>query len=158
MNEIHFDEDQLKDLHSLAVTLFDQDASDPRSWNYKRTLVRPKIHWMRIILFILLIAAGALGLYWLLVVLSVPSVFAVWGCVLGVAVTLLLFLKRILICLVQIYQALAPASIRNKCRFEPSCSHYMILALQKYGVRKGFSKGIDRLKRCNTDGGGYDDP
>ncbi|MBE6586778.1 MAG: membrane protein insertion efficiency factor YidD [Ruminococcaceae bacterium] len=67
-------------------------------------------------------------------------------------------MKRVVICSVHIYQRYAPDSIRNKCRFEPSCSEYMILAIEKYGLFKGVIKGIDRLKRCNTNDGGFDYP
>ena len=158
MNEIHFDEEQLGDLQSLAAALFAEDASDPRSWNYKRRLVRPRIPWVRILAAILLTAAGACGIYFLLTAIRVPSAMAGWMCLLGVVAVVLFFLKRILICLVQIYQRFAPASIRNKCRFEPSCSEYMILALRKYGLRKGLAKGIDRLRRCNAKDGGFDYP
>jgi putative component of membrane protein insertase Oxa1/YidC/SpoIIIJ protein YidD len=34
----------------------------------------------------------------------------------------------------------------------------MILSLQKYGVRKGLTKGLDRLKRCKIPNGGMDYP
>jgi putative component of membrane protein insertase Oxa1/YidC/SpoIIIJ protein YidD len=34
----------------------------------------------------------------------------------------------------------------------------MILSLEKYGLRRGLSKGIGRLKRCNIDNGGFDEP
>jgi uncharacterized protein len=45
------------------------------------------------------------------------------------------------------------------CRFEPSCSRYMIGALQKYGLIKGLSKGIGRILRCHPwNPGGYDPP
>ncbi|MDE7445926.1 MAG: membrane protein insertion efficiency factor YidD [Lachnospiraceae bacterium] len=67
-------------------------------------------------------------------------------------------LKRILICLVRIYQRFAPSSLRMKCRFEPSCSQYMILALEKYGAFKGLKLGIKRLTRCKVGNGGYDYP
>ena len=70
----------------------------------------------------------------------------------------LIHLKSISICGVRIYQRFAPDSIRNKCRFEPSCSEYMILSIQKYGVIHGIRKGINRLKRCNIHNGGYDTP
>ncbi len=158
MNEIQFDEAQLGNLQSLGESLFSEDSSDPRSWNYKRQLVRPTIRWFRIVTFILLLVAGTWGIYFLLCALSVPSKIALAVCLAAVVIVLLLYLKRILICLVRIYQRLAPASIRNKCRFEPSCSQYMILSLQKYGLRKGLNKGIHRLLRCNSDGGGFDYP
>lgn len=158
MSEILFDEDQLDKLQAIGAALFAEDASDPRSWNYRRELVRPAIRWGRIFLFAALFFGGALGCYALLAALSVPS-----GIALGVSfswtlVLLMLYLKRILICLIRIYQRFAPDYIRNKCRFEPSCSQYMILSLQKYGLCKGLVKGIDRLRRCNAKNGGFDYP
>jgi len=38
-----------------------------------------------------------------------------------------------------------------KCRFYPTCSDYMILAIQKYGLLKGIKKGINRIRRCRPD-------
>ncbi|RJE87782.1 membrane protein insertion efficiency factor YidD [Paenibacillus sp. 1011MAR3C5] len=67
-------------------------------------------------------------------------------------------LKRITLCIVRLYQHFAPDYIRNRCRFEPSCSEYMILAVSQYGALKGMRKGIQRLGRCNHQGGGYDWP
>ncbi|WP_339236693.1 membrane protein insertion efficiency factor YidD [Paenibacillus sp. FSL R5-0517] len=64
----------------------------------------------------------------------------------------------ILIWNVRIYQRFAPIEVRNKCRFEPSCSVYMIQAIEKYGTVKGLSLGIQRLRKCNIHGGGYDYP
>ncbi|MDE7331262.1 MAG: membrane protein insertion efficiency factor YidD [Lachnospiraceae bacterium] len=67
-------------------------------------------------------------------------------------------LKEILICIIRIYQRYAPKATRMKCRFEPSCSQYMILALQKYGLLKGVKMGLKRLGRCKVGNGGYDFP
>ena len=158
MNEVTFDEKDLPNLQIIAEALFSEDASDPRSWFYKRQLVRPKIPWWRIVLFTALLLAGSFSLYFLLVLCAVPAGASLVICLAGVFITLLLSLKRILICLIQIYQRYAPSAVRNKCRFEPSCSQYMILSLQKYGVLKGFQKGRNRLKRCNTSDGGFDYP
>jgi len=45
------------------------------------------------------------------------------------------------------------------CRFEPTCSHYMIQAIQKHGPWRGLLKGLRRLSRCHPWGGhGYDPP
>ncbi|NLZ46061.1 MAG: membrane protein insertion efficiency factor YidD [Clostridiales bacterium] len=52
----------------------------------------------------------------------------------------------------------APESLRKQCRFKPSCSEYMILSIEKFGLLKGIIKGICRLKRCNINGGGFDFP
>jgi putative membrane protein insertion efficiency factor len=57
--------------------------------------------------------------------------------------------SRILIWLVRLYQQTAPQRIRAACRFEPSGSNYMILAVQKYGGMKGLLKGLRRIARCN---------
>ena len=43
------------------------------------------------------------------------------------------------------------------CRFEPSCSNYMIEALQTHGAVKGLYLGMMRLLRCHPFGkSGYD--
>jgi len=43
------------------------------------------------------------------------------------------------------------------CRFYPSCSEYLFLAIKKYGLLKGLSKGFFRLLKCNPfNCGGYD--
>ncbi len=56
------------------------------------------------------------------------------------------------------YQASASFRLRNSCRFEPTCSNYMILALNKHGITKGTLKGIFRLLRCRPPNGGIDFP
>ena len=66
--------------------------------------------------------------------------------------------KHALIWFIHVYQHYAPDEIRLKCVFEPSCSEYMILAVQKYGVMKGVIKGADRLLRCHPPNGGKDEP
>nr|DAJ56311.1 MAG TPA: hemolytic domain protein [Bacteriophage sp.] len=60
--------------------------------------------------------------------------------------------------LILLYQYLAPAKIRNGCRFEPSCSNYAILALRKYGFLRGWKMAFNRLKRCKYPNGGDDYP
>ena len=36
-----------------------------------------------------------------------------------------------------------------ECRFEPTCSRYAELAVQKYGVTRGLLKTGGRIARCN---------
>jgi uncharacterized protein len=43
------------------------------------------------------------------------------------------------------------------CKFTPSCSAYMVLAVEKYGSVKGLFKGIARILRCNPFSKGGDD-
>lgn len=134
------------------------DSNDPTSYNYKRRLNRPLIHWGAIVLYCVLTLVGIISLAFILRELSVSVHTIKWICLATFVGIVAINLKRILICLVQIYQHYAPASIRNKCRFEPSCSEYMIISLKKYGLCKGLMKGIRRLTRCNIHNGGFDYP
>ncbi|WP_169973023.1 membrane protein insertion efficiency factor YidD [Tautonia rosea] len=61
--------------------------------------------------------------------------------------------------LIRVYQLLLSPLIGNACRFEPSCSRYMVGALRKYGFFRGLWKGTGRLLRCHPwHPGGYDPP
>jgi len=61
--------------------------------------------------------------------------------------------------LVLLYQKCVSPFLPHMCRFEPSCSTYMIEAIRKYGVIRGTLKGIWRICRCNPwNPGGYDPP
>lgn len=66
--------------------------------------------------------------------------------------------KRFAVGLVLAYKAFAPLSVRNSCRFTPTCSTYMIMAINKYGLFIGVYKGIRRLLRCKPPHGGIDYP
>ena len=67
--------------------------------------------------------------------------------------TFLIFLKKILIWLIKVYQNRAKFETRLRCCYEPSCSEYAILAIEKYGAIPGAIKTIKRLKRCHPPGG-----
>ncbi|MDR0908316.1 MAG: membrane protein insertion efficiency factor YidD [Spirochaetaceae bacterium] len=66
--------------------------------------------------------------------------------------------ENLVISLIRLYQSKAPAELRASCRFEPSCSNYMILAIQKYGTFSGIMKGLHRIIRCHYPNGGIDYP
>lgn len=43
------------------------------------------------------------------------------------------------------------------CRFEPTCSEYMLEAVEKRGVTRGLLLGLKRLSRCHPFcAGGFD--
>ncbi len=67
-------------------------------------------------------------------------------------------MKKVIISFIKLYQKTAPQSLRQSCRFEPSCSNYMILAIEKYGVIKGVWLGLKRISRCRVPNGGKDYP
>ena len=61
--------------------------------------------------------------------------------------------------MVRLYQLTLSPILGRQCRFQPTCSNYMIQAIQKYGFVKGTLKGIWRIMRCQPFGKpGYDPP
>ena len=69
-----------------------------------------------------------------------------------------IFAKRLAIGFVLCYKAFAPKDVRDSCRFTPTCSTYMIMAINKYGLLIGIIKGIRRIQRCKPPNGGVDYP
>ena len=109
--------------------------------------------------------------YYLLPALVIAALWCVYGLVLvklHIAVNIIscvlfavasyFLLKGHVIGLVLLYKAFAPMSVRDKCRFEPTCSTYMIMAIRKYGLIVGLCKGIKRISRCKPPNGGIDYP
>jgi uncharacterized protein len=71
--------------------------------------------------------------------------------------TMLILLSMPFIALIKLYQWILSPLLGPKCRFTPSCSHYAIEALKKYGFFKGGWLAIRRISRCHPWGGhGYD--
>lgn len=65
----------------------------------------------------------------------------------------------LLIGCIRVYQWTLSPLLGNVCRFHPSCSRYMVEALQKYGLVRGLWKGTRRVLRCHPwNPGGYDPP
>jgi len=56
---------------------------------------------------------------------------------------------KVLIALIRFYRAALSPFLGRNCRFHPSCSAYMIEAIEKKGAFKGFFLGIWRILRCN---------
>lgn len=69
-------------------------------------------------------------------------------------------MKRIAIFLLRLYKKrISPmfAFLGIHCKYRPTCSEYMMQAIDKYGFIKGFSMGLWRFLRCNPfSKGGYD--
>lgn len=66
-------------------------------------------------------------------------------------------LSKILIGAVKGYQLIIGPYKPPTCRFTPTCSQYMIEAIQKHGAWKGVKLGLKRIRRCHPWGGsGYD--
>lgn len=60
-------------------------------------------------------------------------------------------MKKILIFIIRCYQVI-PLSSHKFCRFTPTCSEYMIEAINNFGIKNGIIMGLKRLKRCHPKG------
>ena len=71
-------------------------------------------------------------------------------------------LKKILIApfifLVRLYQTLISPLFPATCRYQPTCSHYTVEALQKHGLFYGGRLAIKRIFSCHPFGGSGFDP
>lgn len=69
-------------------------------------------------------------------------------------------MRNIVIFILKIYKKSISPMIASKginCKFHPTCSEYMMQAIEKYGVIKGVYLGVKRLLKCNPfSKGGYD--
>lgn len=66
-------------------------------------------------------------------------------------------MKELLIFLIKIYRKYFSPLKVPCCRFYPTCSQYVLEALQKHGIIKGGFMSIKRILRCNPFcKGGYD--
>jgi putative membrane protein insertion efficiency factor len=70
----------------------------------------------------------------------------------------LTILQRFFIAPIRFYQrVLSPLKGAPTCRFEPSCSSYMMEAITVHGVLRGFGMGVWRILKCHPlHPGGYD--
>jgi uncharacterized protein len=67
--------------------------------------------------------------------------------------------RTVLIVAARSYQWTLSPLVGRQCRFEPTCSAYFILAVQKYGAIRGTWRGLLRIGRCHPfHQGGYDPP
>ena len=67
------------------------------------------------------------------------------------------FLVKPFIFFVRFYQLAISPWMGNNCRYQPTCSAYMIEALKEHGLLKGLWLGTKRIGRCHPWGGhGYD--
>lgn len=66
--------------------------------------------------------------------------------------------RRLVIYLVRGYQLLLSPFLGSNCRFYPTCSNYMVEAIELHGVLRGLWLGVRRLSRCHPYHEGGIDP
>jgi len=65
--------------------------------------------------------------------------------------------KKIFFILIRTYQVLLSPLLGQNCRYQPTCSHYAMEAINLFGVLKGTRLAIKRIIRCHPWGeSGYD--
>ncbi|MEX0978592.1 MAG: membrane protein insertion efficiency factor YidD [Pirellulales bacterium] len=74
-------------------------------------------------------------------------------------VTIVAVPAQLLIAMVRLYQITLSPWVGRSCRYQPTCSNYMIEAVRKYGFLRGGWRGVCRIARCHPlHAGGYDPP
>jgi len=64
-----------------------------------------------------------------------------------------IFVLRVL----RMYKRWISPMLPSACRFRPTCSEYMIEAIESHGVLRGVGRGLRRLSRCHPlHQGGFD--
>lgn len=66
-------------------------------------------------------------------------------------------IRLLAICLIRCYQWTLSPFLGPCCRFHPSCSHYAIEAIDRFGLLRGVWLGVRRIARCHPwHPGGFD--
>ena len=128
----------------------------------KPPLHRPNIPTLKILAVFVLWLFGMVGLIFAVLyigrVFKAPAFVAYLIAICGCVLIIVLKFKALVVNSVLLYQKHAPERLRRSCLFVPSCSEYMLLAVEKYGVIVGVCKGLHRLSRCHHPNGGEDYP
>jgi len=67
-------------------------------------------------------------------------------------------LRTLAIAVIRLYQRTLSRVLPPTCRFIPSCSEYMALAIERHGLVRGTWLGLWRILRCNPFCAGGSDP
>jgi uncharacterized protein len=76
----------------------------------------------------------------------------------GRAMTAAIFLRRLAVLPIRLYQWTLSPLLPMSCRFAPSCSEYAAEALLAHGLFRGGWLALRRLLRCHPWGGHGHDP
>jgi uncharacterized protein len=66
-------------------------------------------------------------------------------------------MRAVALALLRFYKRIISPLLPPMCRFEPTCSVYMMHAVEKHGALRGIWLGVRRLARCHPfNPGGWD--
>lgn len=69
-----------------------------------------------------------------------------------------LAVKSLLVAPIRVYQRTLSPLLGPRCRFHPSCSHYAIEAIERFGALRGTGLALKRIARCHPLNAGGHDP
>ena len=58
-------------------------------------------------------------------------------------------MKICVLAMVRVYQVVISPILGPRCRYIPSCSDYMVEAIEKFGIMRGVFMGLKRFGRCH---------
>ncbi|MBI3923603.1 MAG: membrane protein insertion efficiency factor YidD [Armatimonadetes bacterium] len=58
-------------------------------------------------------------------------------------------LRRMAVSPIRLYQRWVSRWLPATCRFHPTCSHYCVAAVERFGLVKGMGLTVMRLARCH---------
>lgn len=67
-------------------------------------------------------------------------------------------IKKIFILPIRFYQVAISPMLGPKCRFQPTCSYYMVEAIMEWGIFRGTWMGLKRISKCHPWGPHGHDP
>jgi len=66
-------------------------------------------------------------------------------------------MRKAVVGTLRFYKRFLSPLLPSACRFHPTCSEYMLEAVEKYGTARGLRMGFGRLLRCHPfHQGGFD--
>jgi uncharacterized protein len=66
-------------------------------------------------------------------------------------------MRKAVIAGLRLYKRFLSPLLPSACRFAPTCSEYMMEAVDRYGAVRGVTMGVRRLLRCHPfHAGGFD--
>ena len=58
-------------------------------------------------------------------------------------------MRQAVIGALKLYKRFLSPLLPSACRFEPTCSEYMLEAVERHGALRGVGMGVKRLLRCH---------
>lgn len=158
MNDERFEEtissSKEESMLKAVSVLYEDLAANERKIKRPDIDVKKSLVKVLVILFIWILSIVGTAIAFL----QMKSPIILVSCLAALAILVALTLKKATVLSVLLYQRLAPEKLRRSCLFTPSCSEYMLLAIEKYGICKGLFLGVRRLFRCHGSNGGVDYP